>query len=303
MRTCLSIMLTLALATSSVAHAGWSREQRATLDAIIALENAATKLNDAGKLATVVERYEQEFARADVPNGYRRTVAKRGKAVALALFERTNDPGYLCSAVKLLRVYANDLVESEKDRLEVPNEVAELEARAVTVSAPCAAATAPEPTAARAPEPAKAASATTAPPEPQQPAATVATPTERQDHAARRPQRRTRGQIASGVSLFGVAVGLGGGAAACFVAREPEQARIAALDQRATEAGRELTDDERMQVDAADGRYARLSNTGKALGVFAGISFIAAVIVLAVPPRPTAKIRARAVGGGVRIEF
>lgn len=302
MRTCLSILLTLALATSSVAHAGWSREQRATLDAIIALENAATKLNDAGKLATVVERYEQEFARADVPNGYRRTVAKRGKAVALALFERTNDPGYLCSAVKLLRVYANDLVESEKDRLEVPNEVADLEARAVSVSAPCAAATAPEPTA-TAPEPAKAASATTAPPEPQPPVATVAAPTERKDHAARRPPRRTRGQIASGVSLFGVAVGLGGGAVACFTGREPEQARIAALDQGATEAGRELTEDEWSQVEAADGRYARLSNTGKALGVFAGISLIAAVIVLAVPPRPTAKIRARAVGGGVRLEF
>jgi hypothetical protein len=64
MRTCLTLTLTLALATSSVARAGWSREQRATLDAIIKLENAATNLKDAGKLATVVERYEQEFARA-----------------------------------------------------------------------------------------------------------------------------------------------------------------------------------------------------------------------------------------------
>ena len=157
MRTCLTLTLTLALATSSVARAGWSREQRATLDAIIKLENAATKLKDAGKLATALERYEQEFARADVPNGYRRTVAKRGKAAAMALFERTNDPGHLCSALTLLRAYAAELVESEQDRLEVPNEVAELEAQAVTVSAPCA------PAAARAPEPAEAASATTAP--------------------------------------------------------------------------------------------------------------------------------------------
>lgn len=297
MRTCLTLTLTLALATSSVARAGWSREQRATLDAIIKLENAATKLKDAGKLATALERYEQEFARADVPNGYRRTVAKRGKAAAMALFERTNDPGHLCSALTLLRAYAAELVESEQDRLEVPNEVAELEAQAVTVSAPCA------PAAARAPEPAEAASATTAPREPQQPPTTVAAPTERQVHPARRPPARTRGQIAGGVSLFGVAAGLGGGAAACFVARAPEQAQIAALDQRATEAGRELTEDEWSQVDAANGRYARLSNTGKALGVFAGISFIAAVILLAVPPRPTAKFRARAVGGGVRIEF
>jgi len=296
MRTCLSVVLTLALATPSVAHAGWSREQQSTLNAIIKLENKAAKLKDADEqktaLAAVVERYKQEFARADAPNGYRRTVAKRGKAAALSLFERTNDPGHLCSALELLRVYAADLVETEQDRLEIPNEVKALEAQAVTVSAPCAAATPPEP----------AASTPTPRPEPQQPAATVAAPTEREGQAARLP-RRTRGQIAGGVSLFGIAVGLSGGAVACFAARAPEQAQIAALDQRATEAGRELTDDERMQVDAADGRYARLSNTGKALGVFAGISFIAAVIVLAVPPRPTAKIRARAVGGGVRIEF
>lgn len=299
MRTCLSLVLTLALAMPSVAHAGWSPEQRATLDAIIKLENAATKLTDAGELATalatVVERYEQEFARADVPNGYRRTVAKRGKAAALALFERTTDPGHLCSALELLRVYATDLVESEQDRLEIPNEVAELEARAVTVSAPCAAARAPEPT--------EAASTPTPPPEPQQPAATVAASSERQEHAAQRPPRRSRGQIVGGVSLFGVALGLGGGAAACFAGRATEQAQIAALDQRATEAGRKLTEDDWSRADAANGRYARLSNTGKALGVFAGISFIAAVILLAVPPRPTAKLRARAVGGGVRIEF
>lgn len=294
MRTCLSLVLTLALATSSAAHAGWSREQRATLDTIIKLENAATKLKDADKLAlalaTVVERYKQEFARADAPNGYRRTVAKRGKAAALSLFERTNDPGHLCSALELLRVYAADLVESEQDRLEIPNEVAELEARAVTVSAVCAAARAPEATAASAPTP------------PQQPAVTVAPP-ERQDPAARRPLRRTRGQIAGGVTLFGVAVGLGGGVAACFAGRTSEQAQIVAIDQRATKAGRDLTEDEWSQVDTANGRYARLSNTGKALGVFAGISFIAAVILLAVPPRPTAKFRARAVGGGVRLEF
>lgn len=288
MRTCLSLALALALATPSVAHAGWSREQRATLNAIIKLENA-------GKLAPAIERYEQEFARADVPNGYRRTVAKRGKAAALALFEQTNDPNHLCSALKLLRVYAADLVESEQDRLEIPTEVAELEARAVTVSAPCAPVRAPEPT--------KAPSAPAPPPEPKQPAAMVDVPTERQDHAARRLPRRTRGQIAGGVSLFGIAAGLGGAAAACFAARIPEQARIAALDQRATEAGRDLTEDERAQADTADGRYAHFSNTGKALGVFAGISFIAAVIVLAVPPRPNAKLRTRAVGGGVRIEF
>ena len=294
MRTCLSLLLTLALATPSVARADWSREQRATLNAIIKLENAATKIKDADKLvtalATVVERYEQEFARADAPNGYRRTVAKRGKAAALALFERTDDPVHLCSALELLRVYAADLIESDQDRLEIPSEVAELEARAVTASAPCTAA--PEPAAASAP---------TLPPERQQSAATVAAPTE--DQAPRRPLRRTRGQIAGGVSLFGAAMALGGGAAACFAGRAPEQARIAALDQRATEAGRDLTDDERMQADAADSRYTRLSDTGKALGVFAGISFVAAVIVLAVPPKPTAKIRARAVGGGVRLEF
>lgn len=131
MRASLSLVLTLALAAPRVAHAGWSREQRAALDAIVALENA-------GKLEEAVARAEQEFGRVDAPGGYRRAVAKRGKTAALALFERSKDPRHLCYALGMLRVYAADLVTSEQDRVEIPAEVATLEARAVAVAAPCA---------------------------------------------------------------------------------------------------------------------------------------------------------------------
>lgn len=300
MRSSLSLLLTLALTTSSVAHAGWSRDQRATLNEIVALENA-------DKLEEAVARAATEVARADAPSGYRRAVAKRGKAAALKFFERETDPrrvdvrrAVLCSALQMFRTYQADLIESEDDRLEIPTEVAELEAHAVAADAPCAP-TRPAP-----------ATPSTPPPEPEtssSPPAPAASPTPPTEGAldiptARLNLTRTRGQIAGGVSLLGAAAGLGAGLAACFVARGPEAARIAALDRRATEAGRDLTDDERAQADAADARYVRLSNGGKALGVFAGMSLIAAMVVLAMPPKNnTARIRARAVGGGIRIEF
>lgn len=298
MRASLSLVLTLALTTSSVAHAGWSRQQRATLNEIVALENA-------GKLEDAVARASTEVARVDAPSGYRRVVAKRGKAAALKFFERETDPrridvrrAVLCSAVKMYRTYQADLIESGEDRLEIPTEVAELEAHAVAVAAPCAP-TPPEPATPSSPPPGPETSSSRSPP------ASTATPTTEGplNGPVARPRHRTRGQIAGGVSLFGAAGGFAAGLAACFAARGPEADRITALDRRATEAGRNLTDDELAQVHAADDRYARLSNGGKALGVFAGVSLIAAVVVLAMPPKNTAKIRARAVGGGVRIEF
>lgn len=295
MRVVLALFLTLTLTTSRLAHAGWPRAERDALKEIVDLENA-------GKLAEAVTRAEQEFARVEAPAGFRRAVAKRGKAAALTLFERATDINarntYLCTALSMLRTYAAELAQSEPDRTEIPAEVERLEAQAVATNAPCAPAAAPEPAA-------QLAAADDAPAGlPQQPARPspqiVPDPPVTPVPA---PARRSRGQIAGGVSLFGVAAGLGGGAAACFAGRVSEDARIAALDQRATDAGRPLTDDELMQVHAADVRYARLSNGGKALAVFAAVGLVAAVIVLAVPPRSATKLRARATGGGVRIEF
>lgn len=293
MRVALALFLTLTLTTSSVAHAGWSREQRAALKEIVDLENA-------GSLEQAVARAEQEFARVEAPAGYRRAVARRGKAVALKLSERTEDASvrssYLCTALTMLRTYAAELAQTEPDRTEIPAEVKKLEARAVSVNAPCAPAAAPEPAA----EPADAPAGS-----PEQPV-TLASP-ETVPEPPTKPvpplARRSRGQIVGGVSLLGVAAGLGSGAAACFAGRVSEDARIAALDQRATEAGRKLTDDELEQVHAADDRYTRLSNGGKAFAVFAAVGLVAAVIVLAVPSKSAAKLRARAVGGGVRLEF
>lgn len=298
MRSSLSLVLTLALTTPSVAHAGWSQKQRATLHEVVGLENA-------GKLEEAVARAETEVARVDAPSGFRRAVAKRGKAAALKFFEQETDPRridvrrtVLCSAVKMYRTYQADLIESVEDRLEIAAEVAELEALAVAVAAPCAPTLPEPPTPPTPPEtsisPTSAPAASTAPPTTEGPL----------DGPVARPSlTRTRGQIAGGVSLFGAAAGFGAGLAACFAARGPEADRITALDRRATEAGRNLTDDEQAEADAADDRYVRLSNGGKALGVFAGVSLIAAVVVLAMPPKNAAKILARAAGGGVRIEF
>lgn len=199
----------------------------------------------------------------------------------------------------MYRTYQASLIESEEDRRGIPNEVAELEAHAVAVAAPCAPAP-PEPATPSPPPPGP----ETSSPPPLAPAASTAPPLAEGplDSPITRPSlTRTHGQIVGGVSLFGAAVGFGAGLAVCFVARGPEAARITALDQRATAAGRDLTGDERAQVDAADDRYVRLSNGGKVLGVFAGASLIAAVVVLAMPPKKNVKIRARAVG--VRIEF
>jgi hypothetical protein len=96
-------------------------------------------------------------------------------------------------------------------------------------------------------------------------------------------------------------VGLGAGFGGCFAARESSADLIRALDERATEAHRDLTVAELADVHAADRRYARLSNVGKGLGVLAGLSLVAAVVVLALPPR--ARSKARALGASVYIQF
>ena len=115
--------------------------------------------------------------------------------------------------------------------------------------------------------------------------------------------RRTRAQIAVGSTLLISGAGLAVGFASCFAARSPLTARIAALDAQATAAGRDLTDAEMMAAFAADARYRRLSDAGKALGVLAAAGVLAGVLALALPPRASRRVLARATGTGLRFDF
>ena len=215
MRSSLSLVLALALVTPpGLAHAaGWTAEQRATLDRIIALENA-------GDLAAAVNLAAQEFAQETAPPGYRRAVAKRGRVAAEALFGRTKDVAYLCAAVELMRVYQAELIESAQDREDIPLELARLEAQATAVAAPCA--------------------QSPAPPPPPDPPLMVARPNQEGPDLppAPAPARRSRARIAVSAGLFAGSAGLVAGFAGCYVARELETDRIAVLDEQATAAGR-----------------------------------------------------------------
>ena len=284
MRSSLALVLVMTLVVPPrLAHAGgWSPKQHAALEEI-------TDLQTAGDLAAAETLAAQEFAQDKAPPGFRRAVAKQGLAVAEALFVATKDVAHLCVALKMMRVYQTDLIATEKDRVAIPVELARLEALATTTAAPCAA-------------------HPPAPPAPADPPPPLATP--QQEGPERPPQaplpvadaaRRPRAQIGVGAGFLVTTAGFAAGFGGCFAAREPEADRIRALDKRATEAHRELTMAELDDMHAADRRYARLSNTGKALGVLAGLSLVVAVVVLAMPPRVRSK--ARALGAGIHIRF
>ena len=280
MRPGLSLALVVALAMPPrLAHAGWSQAQRDTHDKIIALENA-------GDLAGAVKLAVQEVAQATAPAGYRRAVARRGRAAAVALFEKTEDSSrlaHLCTAVELTRTYKAELIESEEDRRDVPGDLERLEAQATEAGAPCA----------RPPPPVRSDIPPAASPRPApEPLPKLSV-----------PARRSRPRLAAGGSLIGGGVGLIAGFAGCFVARVPAGEQVVALDKQATSAGRDFTEGELTELLDANARYVRLSNTGKALGVAGGLALLAGVLVLALPARAARRVQARAVGSGVHIRF
>jgi hypothetical protein len=140
MRMSIASALAMALALPpGVARAGnWSPEQEANMKRIIALRNG-------GALGEAVTLAQQEFARADASKGYRRAVAREGKAAAIKVFEQDRATpraaaavAALCVAVDLMRTYQAELIESDNDRLKIPPEVMRLEALATTAAAPCA---------------------------------------------------------------------------------------------------------------------------------------------------------------------
>lgn len=195
---------------------------------------------------------------------------------------------HLCVAVELMRVYQAELMASDQDREDIPPVLLRLEAQATTEGAPCAL-QAPQTPVVDAPAPPVAVVRAEGP---ERPPASIPSP---------RPRPRSHLRVGVGAGLLVATTALVAGVAGCLTTREAKTDRIRALDERATQAGRGLTMAELAEVHAADGSYARLTNTGTALGVLAGLTLLAGVVVLVLPPR--ARSKAQAMGAGVRIAF
>lgn len=296
MRTSVVSALALALACPpQVVHAGeWSPEQEAAMTQIMALQNRGA-LDDAVTLA------RQEFARTDASKGFRRAVAREGKAAAVKVFERDRGTPRaaeavtaLCVAVDLMRTYQAELMESDNDRIKIPLEVTRLEGMATSVAAPCAPIPAHPPPA---PQPPRVA----AKPKPTQP--TLAGSNSQPRLGVDR-KRSWRVRVGVGAGLMTTGVGLLAGMTAVFIARRSDDAKIAAVGALAVAEDRPLTDAENADVAIWDTRYARLDNTGKVLGTLAGLSVLAGILVMVVPPkRRGAQARLRPLGAGVLINF
>lgn len=299
MRTGLSIALALVMSIPPLpALAGeMSRDQLATLEKLIALENL-------GEFGKAYDLAVQEFASSAGHASYRRSVINRGQVIALRRYDETEDVTYLCTALGMLRVYQAELIESPEDRLEIPPALERLEARATEAAAPCAR---PSPR----PRVDGASHSDGRPPtdaaggDRPQPVASPAITRREGPMPSPVPSlvRRTRAQIAVGSTLMVTGAGLAAGFAGCFVASGHERTRIAAIGDLADAAGRDLTNEEWMEAAAADTRALRLARTGAALGVFAVASVIAGIVILARPPRPTSRAHARPTGVGIRFQF
>lgn len=272
-----SVLSLVLILPPSIARAGsWTLEQSAAMEKIMDLRNKAQD-DAAMKLA------EAEFAAGGASRGYRRAVAREGKVAAENVFMRdASNPerlaaanAALCVAVDLMRVYTAELIESDEDRVKIPAELARLQGLAVRARAPCA----PPPTM----------SPSTTPPPAIDPG------------PAPRP---SRARIAAGAGFAILGTGLLAGMTAALVSRRDYNDRITALDARATQENRELTQDELADVARWDDRYVRLEHAGKTLAVVAGVSLLAAVIVFAVPPqRRDARARLQPAGAGIRLAF
>jgi hypothetical protein len=293
MRMSIASALAMALALPpGVARAGnWSPEQEANMKRIIALRNG-------GALGEAVTLAQQEFARADASKGYRRAVAREGKAAAIKVFEQDRATpraaaavAALCVAVDLMRTYQAELIESDNDRLKIPPEVMRLEALATTAAAPCA------------PAPASPA------PQPPLVAAKPAKPVPALEGPASPPQdrfdrQRSRARVGVGVGLVTAGVGLLAGMTAALVGRRGYDEKIAALHALGAQQNRDLTEQEMADISSWDARYVRLEKTGAVLGGFAALSVVTAIVVFVVPKRrPVSQARMRPMGAGVHVDF
>ncbi len=280
------LVLTLALPPRPAHAKEWSAEQKAAMDQILDLRNG-------GALDEAVTLARQQFARTDTSKGFRRAVAREGKAVALELFERDRATARaaaaldaLCVAVDLMRTYKAELMESESDRVKIPPEVTRLEALATTTAAPCTQASAPAPA-----------------PQPQPPLVAVGTPALVLERPASSPppvsppadRRRFQaglGTLLPGFLLFAPLAGL-------LAYRGDGERRLAAI--RIDSKDRPMTPDEINEAAALGRRYTATTVGAVALGFTGAVLIVTGATLLATGARhrrvAVAPWGARSVGG------
>ena len=258
-------------------------------------------LSNKGALDQAVTLASQEFARGDASKGYRRAVARQGKAAALKLFDRDRATARaaeaataLCVALDFMRTYQAELIESDDDRGKIPPEVTRLEAMATTAAAPCAPAPAPAPT----------------PPPPQPPVvAAKPAPGQAVEGPASAPPirpapKRSRARVGVGVGLVTVGTGLLIGTAVAFVGRHGYDEKIADVRALGAQENRDLTPQEMVNISSWDARYVQLERTGAVLAGLAAISVVTAIVVFVMPKqRAASQARMLPVGAGVHIRF
>lgn len=193
----------------------------------------------------------------------------------LALFRSTQNPAYLCRARLLTReLLTRDVFADADERTYWHERDADDGQQLKAASVEC------EPVRTSPPPPAPRVLAPEGPP----PAPSL---------PRARPTRRRVGQAIGGAGLLLAGSGLALGTVASLLARDRANARIAALDAGASNAGRDLTPDERASVTQDDRRYVRLSHAATVLGVSAGISLVLGLVLLALPARPRSVARLR----------
>ncbi len=270
MRTNLASALALALALApGAAHAGdWSAEQTAAMQQILALRNS-------GALDEAVTLARQEFARTDASKGFRRAVAREGKAAAIKVFERDRATPRaaaavvaLCVAVDLMRTYQADLMETESDRLKIPAEVMRLEALATTAAAPCAPSSAP------APPPPQPPLVAVDKPAPASPPPLASPPVDRGD---RRRLRAGLGTLIPGLLLFAPVAGI-------LAYRGDAREELAGIN--AATKMRPGTPAEDARVTALDNRYIATTAGAVALGGTGAALVVTGTVLIVTGRRP-----------------
>jgi hypothetical protein len=262
------------------------------VDEIIALRNAS-------RFEEAIDLARARLTAAGSDTDLRRTIAREGKAVAEDLVERDRgDPkrttatiSALCWAIETMRTYKAEWMTTERDRNTIPSEVIRLESLAAGLAAPCVA---------KAQEP---------PPEPAPPTPGVTAPAanERPDPPPRVVvPRRSRARIGVGAGLLASSVGLAVGTTVTLMNHRENVDRLNTLAERiVVRDDPNTTPQEQADARLWRTRVGRLEQTATALGVLTAVSLVAAVVTLALPPKPVKGVRARVrpEGFGFRLEF
>ena len=254
---------------------------RVVLVSVLALqpptEEAAQARFNAGDLSGALAMY---LDLAKQPGVHRPDPLSGAHDSLIALFRSTQDPAYLCRARLLTReLLTQDVFTDTDERTYWQERDAEDRQQIAAASIAC------EPATASAPAPAPRALT----PEGPRPAPSL---------PRVRPTRRPVGRTIGGAGILLAGAGMALGTVGSILARSHANARIAAFDMNASNAGRDLTPAERESVALDDRRYVRLTHAATVLGVSASITVLLGLVLLALPsqPRTVARLRWRPTG-------